>query len=537
MSDEPQRPTSTDDRNAWGACWTAQGMPWRTEPEIDVERQRFLAERRATEPDMQMGIYPFKDLRLTRADVEWLLSTHESNGMRGPVDWSDPSQRRRDGPNLSAADLREANLNGLPLARAVLVIAQLQRATLESGQLQGASLQSALLYGANLTNAQVQEAVLDDADLQEALLKDAQLAGASLLNAHLQGAMFDNTDMQSAILTSSEAQRAFFLCAHLQDAQLSSAELEGASFLNAELQRARLDNAKLHGAFLDSAHLDGAFLCYAHLQGAFLNLAQLHGAQLTDADLQGTKLVGAGLQGAWLSGARMDGTTDLADVELDDETRLADVAWHDAPLMHIPWHQATRLGDESEARRHADADGAPKDRQTRLADYAVAVRAYRQLALALRGQGLHEDADRFAYRAQVCQRQVLWRQALLPQEGWRIGLSQRLRKLATYLGSGLLDLISGYGYRPLRSFITYALVVVGFAAVYFLLRDSVHPALSPLDSLIFSITSFHGRGFSPGEEHVGLSNPLTIFAAIEAIIGLLIEITFIATFTQRFFAR
>ncbi len=28
MSDEPQRPTSTDDRNAWGAYWTAQGMPW-----------------------------------------------------------------------------------------------------------------------------------------------------------------------------------------------------------------------------------------------------------------------------------------------------------------------------------------------------------------------------------------------------------------------------------------------------------------------------------------------------------------------------
>jgi len=34
-----------------------------------------------------------------------------------------------------------------------------------------------------------------------------------------------------------------------------------------------------------------------------------------------------------------------------------------------------------------------------------------------------------------------------------------------------------------------------------------------------------------------LNNPLTVIAAGEAIIGLLIEITFIATFTQRFFAR
>ncbi len=31
--------------------------------------------------------------------------------------------------------------------------------------------------------------------------------------------------------------------------------------------------------------------------------------------------------------------------------------------------------------------------------------------------------------------------------------------------------------------------------------------------------------------------PLPILAAVKAIIGLLIEITFIATFTQRFFAR
>jgi hypothetical protein len=38
----------------------------------------------------------------------------------------------------------------------------------------------------------------------------------------------------------------------------------------------------------------------------------------------------------------------------------------------------------------------------------------------------------------------------------------------------------------------------------------------------------------PGE-NVLLNDPLTVIAAIEAIIGLLIEITFIATFTQRYF--
>ncbi len=50
------------------------------------------------------------------------------------------------------------------------------------------------------------------------------------------------------------------------------------------------------------------------------------------------------------------------------------------------------------------------------------------------------------------------------------------------------------------------------------------------------MTSFHGRGFSPGES-IGLSNPLTVFAAIEAFVGLLIEVTFIAKLTQRLFAK
>jgi hypothetical protein len=150
----------------------------------------------------------------------------------------------------------------------------------------------------------------------------------------------------------------------------------------------------------------------------------------------------------------------------------------------------------------------------------AAGRANQQLALALRAQGISEWADQFAYRAQVLQRQVLRGQG----------------KLLRFAGVLLLDLISGYGYRPLRSVITYLLVILGFAVGYYLLGNHVHPPLSPLDAVIFSITSFHGRGFTPGEL-ITLHNPLTILAAIEAVIGLVIEITFIATFTQRFFAR
>src|SRR5438874_4489845 len=109
-----QRPT-TNEEEAWKAYWKAQGQEWRTEPEIDAERQKYLTERLSITPNIEQGIFPFKDIKLNRADVEWLLATHE-NG-QGPIDWKDKSQRERKKLDLRGANLSQANLFGLPLAR------------------------------------------------------------------------------------------------------------------------------------------------------------------------------------------------------------------------------------------------------------------------------------------------------------------------------------------------------------------------------------------------------------------------------------
>ena len=53
---------------------------------------------------------------------------------------------------------------------------------------------------------------------------------------------------------------------------------------------------------------------------------------------------------------------------------------------------------------------------------------------------------------------------------------------------------------------------------------------------MFSMTSFHGRGFFPGN-NILLDDPLTVLAAFEALVGLIIKVTFIVTLTQRFFNR
>jgi hypothetical protein len=172
----------------------------------------------------------------------------------------------------------------------------------------------------------------------------------------------------------------------------------------------------------------------------------------------------------------------------------------------VEWSHIQRIGNEQALKRDAK-------------DYEAVVRAYRQLATQFRAQGMSEVSDRFSYRAQQIQRRVF----------------RKRRQVGRWFGTWLLDAVSGYGYKPIRSVFTYVLVVAVFAAAYFVMGGAHGQALSWNESLVVSLTAFHGRGFFASAFQPG--DPQAAVAAIEAVIGLLIEITFIATFTQRFFAR
>jgi uncharacterized protein YjbI with pentapeptide repeats len=475
---EPQRPTD-DNREAWRVYWQAADMPWRTEPEIEAERQAYLAERRAVTPNFRNGVYPFRDLRLTRADVEWLLATHESRGIRGPVDWNDERQHGREGLDLRGANLREVSLRGLPLAR--------------------------LRGGPNWE------------EWQKGTRKQRERAAAQLT-----GTSFREADLQSATLCR----------AHLNVAMFKDARLHGADFRRAYLER----------AFFRETNLQGVDLSWTRLTEGRLTDANLRGARLLGTHLEGAELAKATLAGAHLEGAFLTGATDLKAVTLQDKqfgcAYLADVHWGEVNLAVVDWTVFTDrkvvLGDEQTARdwkpepfteteeerkkprqerAQARADHVAQQSQARLAAAQAPVRANRQLATALRNQGMNEEADYFAYRAQRLQRRVFQLQG------------KRVR--ASF--SRFLDLLAGYGYAPQRSLIWYIVTVLSFAVLYLIVAQ-----LPLQEALILSVTSFHGRGF-PGS--LTLHDPIMIVAAAEAIFGLLIEISFIATFTQRFFAR
>ncbi|HWZ20287.1 MAG TPA: hypothetical protein VNW73_15935, partial [Ktedonobacteraceae bacterium] len=96
-----------------------------------------------------------------------------------------------------------------------------------------------------------------------------------------------------------------------------------------------------------------------------------------------------------------------------------------------------------------------------------------------------------------------------------------------YFFSLVLSLLTGYGYKPARILLWYIVVVFGFAGLY-----SIFGHLAPFDSLIFSLTSFHGRGLLLGTNHY-LGDSVAMIAIIEGGIGLFLEICLIVTYVWR----
>src|SRR5712692_5085819 len=415
QSSSLQRPTSNKPE-VWKAYWKKQDQSWRIEPEIDAERQKYHAEHRSITPNIEQGIYPFRGIKLSRADIEWLLATHE-NG-RGPVDWSYEHQREREGLDLRGADLRGADLRDLPLARICGGLTWVDWAHRTEEQHDAAAV---LMEGA--------------------VLSGAHLEGATLIQAHL-----ERTDLRKA---------------HLE---------------RTDLRRVHLERADLW-----KAHLEGAILARAHLDEVLLD-----GVVLSDE-----KHIGP---------------------------QLADIRWNDVNLTVVNWSQVEMLGDEYRARQKKDF-GKAKDKALRISQYYYsAIRSNRQLAVALRDQGMNDEADHFAYRAQLLQRKVLWHQ----------------QNFGRWLFSLLLAMLSGYGYRIWRILVAYVLVVSLFAVAYFVLGLHYPPHLPLVQAFLESITAFHGRVFL---EQFNPNTPQIWLTALEAIMGLVIEGVFIAMLIQRFFGK
>lgn len=314
----------------------------------------------------------------------------------------------------------------------------------------------------------------------------------------------------------------------LGDIHLRMADLSGANLVFANLRGAHLADANFSNADMGRINLSNAELRHANLSAAHMREADLSGANAHYSNLQDTRLHRANLKGTVLHGARMDPATVLSNAAIDSHTWLGDVIWNGVSLARIDWDQAPRLGDEDTFRIREEIvqpNETPESSKPtpvpRITAYQDAARAYHQLANAMQSQGLSEPAGRYAYRAQVLERKIYLR------KGW----------LGRWFFSLLLGLLAGYGYRMGRIIIAYLLVVGSAAVAYYIcsmLGYGPQPPLNAAQALLVSITAFHGRVFS---EQFSITTPQAWIAAIEAVLGLLVEGVFIAMLTQRFFGK
>lgn len=200
--------------------------------------------------------------------------------------------------NLSATDLRGADLRHASLQRAILEFSRLD--------------------GANLKLANLEETVLSNASLNNADLTKARLVGTYLACAGLQGAQLGRAVLDGADLTEAK------MCG----ARLFEARLDQAIMVKADFSRACLARARMEEAFMEEACFEQADLRSANLKQAWMPNATLQGANLERATLAGAHLIGVDFREAQLAGADLSSTEvtpkGLASAHGDASTRLPD---------------------------------------------------------------------------------------------------------------------------------------------------------------------------------------------------------------------
>lgn len=339
----------------------------------------------------------------------------------------------------------------------------------------------------------------------------------------LWGPQLYGSDLRQVDVSRLPLARAILTTCHLEGAKLDHTHLEGARLLRAHLENVDAPGVLLKGSDLKEACCNDANLYHAHLEGAVLVRTELQRANLEGAHITRVDLSDAYLEGANLSYAQFDSGAILTGVHLQGAI-LHQVNFENANLGGIPWHEVTILGDEVRAKAAPAAD--------RAGAYRRAALTYRQLAVALRTQGIGGPAAQFHVRAErmnVCagfydlrshstyQRA---RVSIKPFLGW---LSDTLLYPFVWLSAHLLAVA-----------LLYLLLVGGFTLGFWGAATAAHTGLGFGNALVLSITSFHGRGLQPSNN---LTNGMRMLASIEAVVGLLLEALFIAVFIRRITAQ
>jgi uncharacterized protein YjbI with pentapeptide repeats len=446
------------------------------------------------------------------------------------------------GCDFSDADMRYVSLRGARLTASRLIRANLGRAELTGASCERVELALAALGGADLTDATLVRAHGEGSDFVEFRAAGrSEALGATLINADLSQARLEGSVLGSANAgTDASGCRLYgtvLAGASLRRVRLSGVDLSNCFLAGSDLREAHLEDASVGspgfdpGLALDGGRLPAESISFATAE-ARVEASKAGDTKALDALAKKSHALPrvrrwlprfpdehpvADLRGAFFNGSsRIDGATLVRATQAG--VRTEGLHWGGVDLSTVAWDAIPELGDEVTMR--ALSDETATSSETNLESTEAAVRANRQLAAALRDQGLVDEGDHFALRAKTLRRRAL----------------RLRRRWPAFLGSLVLAVLCGYGYRPSRALAAYVTVVVLFAGLLGVATSGDKHPLSVHDAAVASISAFHGRAIAPGATAT-LASTASSIGAVEGLLGLLIEVTLIATFTQRFLSR
>ena len=541
-----------NDCDLWRDYWRSRNQLWRTEPEIDVERRAILNQYQTTIADSERGCYPFKDMgsKLSRADVEWLLASR----VDANVDWSDVHQWENSGLDLRGADLRQVRLSGLPLAhmRGGLIADEWVLATdhqrdMAGVHLAGADLRGAHLEGADLCGAHLEgnEEFPDPADLRMSFFDSSTILEGITLGDETYGFVpLADVNWGKANLTKVDWSQIHRL----------GDEYAAQWKLPIEYQAAMRANRQLATALqAQGSNEDAVFFAYrAHVIKRFMRLQQAilpvalrmfvrermplpkvllrleerrYGQRLSRHPLKSAFVKLVPLLLVLTVIALINSLVLVLMLGLCMVAILA--------ILPILRKRGPQPPQYKHLHRQVPPPGLLSQEQRRRQQWLLLLGFL--LGTPESGLSLLMGSPTI-----VLQQIPLLRRLSKRWQAHSFPIGMLLYSLlllllfddtvvcyGRYFFSLVLSLLTGYGYKPARILLWYIVVVFGFAGLY-----SIFGHLAPFDSLIFSLTSFHGRGLLLGTNHY-LGDSVAMIAIIEGGIGLFLEICLIVTYVWR----
>ena len=288
-------------------------------------------------------------------------------------------------------------------------------------------------------------------------------------------------------------QKSNFTRANLQNIKLASANLEKAYFGGANLKNAILRGSILKGAYLRGAILEDATLHKSCLQSADMIGANLQNAKLWSSNLKGAKLLRANLKNAGFN----------------EKTILCDVNLYQCQI-------------DNSTLKFADNQLDKIVIQEKNNDYKKAKEVYRNLKNYFIQEGMYNISGEYYYREKLMEAKCNWKD----------------KKYFKWISNMFLNLVAGYGERPLRVLIWWVGIILGYSFIYYFYNgiyirmanniNSYNPKF--LEALYFSIVTFTTLGFGDFAPKPGF---FQLFASFEALLGAIFMAMFIFVFARK----